>query len=114
MDLLTRLGRALSDPTRVRILVVLAQGGRFVHEMADVLELGQSTLSSHLQVLRQCGVVLAARDRRRVLYMLSEPVAPMVEALLGWQSDRLEADPRVRRDLARLAGLPRAAGRRPA
>ena len=64
MEELNQLGQAIADPTRVRILVALLQSELCVCELVDALEISQSTLSSHLQVLRQTGMV---RTRKRAV-----------------------------------------------
>lgn len=97
------LGKVLSDATRVRILVALVQSDLCVCEMVDALELGQSTLSTHLQVVRQSGLVETARRHKMVSYSLAEPARPLVEAILGSSAEALDADKRIRRDLARVA-----------
>ena len=57
----TSLGQAIVDPTRVRIIAALRRGELCVCELVDALEISQSTLSGHLQVLRQTGLVLPGR-----------------------------------------------------
>ena len=57
----TELLRLLSDPTRVRLLAVLAREELTVAELTGVTQLGQSRVSTHLGKLREAGLV---RDRR--------------------------------------------------
>lgn len=64
-------GKALADPTRVRILRLLSQSDMCVCELIDVLEVAQSTLSTHLQVLRQADVVVAERRQPWINYSLA-------------------------------------------
>ena len=59
---------AVAEPRRRHILEFLALDERSVGEIADALELGQPSVSKHLQVLRDVGLVTVRRDGRRTLY----------------------------------------------
>lgn len=70
--------RALGDPTRLRILEVLARGEQPVGQLAAALDTMQSTVSKHLQVLFQAGLVQRRREASAVIYSLSDA------GLLAW------------------------------
>ena len=59
---------AVAEPRRRRILEFLAADERAVGEIADALEFEQPSVSKHLQVLRDVGLVTMRRDGRRTLY----------------------------------------------
>ena len=59
---------AIAEPRRRDILVFLADEERSVSEIVDAIELNQPSVSKHLQVLREVGLVTARRDGRNVLY----------------------------------------------
>jgi DNA-binding transcriptional ArsR family regulator len=59
---------AVAEPRRRHILELIARDERSVGEIADALELGQPSVSKHLQVLRDVGLVTMKRDGRRTLY----------------------------------------------
>ena len=59
---------AVAEPRRRHILELIAAEERSVGEIADALELEQPSVSKHLQVLRDVGLVTARRDGRRTLY----------------------------------------------
>ena len=67
-----RVCYALSDPTRICILYVLAERGRFVNEIAEVLDAPQPTISRHLRVLRERELVHAERHGTAVCYTLAD------------------------------------------
>jgi len=59
---------AVAEPRRRHILEFIAAEERSVGEIAQVLELEQPSVSKHLQVLRNVGLVTVRRDGRRILY----------------------------------------------
>ena len=71
LQMIASRGRALADPTRVRILAVLRRGEQAVGQIARAAGTRQSTASKHLQVLHQAGLVQRRRDASTVFYSLS-------------------------------------------
>ena len=59
---------AIAEPRRRHILEFIAGEERSVTEIADALELEQPSVSKHLQVLLQVGLVTTRREGRRVMY----------------------------------------------
>jgi ArsR family transcriptional regulator, cadmium/lead-responsive transcriptional repressor len=72
-DSLERVGTALADPTRRRILLRLLEGPAHPADLAAALDVGRTNISNHLGCLRGCGLVLATRRGRQVRYELSSP-----------------------------------------
>lgn len=72
-DLLARLFHGLSDPTRVRIALLLLAGERSVSELVAALGAPQGRVSSHLMCLRWCGFVASRREGKRVYYRVTDP-----------------------------------------
>lgn len=68
-----RLGRALADPTRMRILVELLEGPTYPADLARCLDLTRSNVSNHLACLRGCGLVVAEPQGRRTRYEIADP-----------------------------------------
>lgn len=60
----------LADPNRILIIYALAEGPKNVNDIARKLELPQPTVSRHLKVLRERGIVHAAREAQNVIYSL--------------------------------------------
>jgi len=69
---LSRLGRALADPNRCRILVALLDGVSYPGQLAGQLGLSRSNVSNHLACLRGCGLVVATYEGRQVRYALAD------------------------------------------
>ncbi len=61
-DQLSRIFRALADPTRRAILERLAQGEATVSELADPFDMTLPAVSKHLKVLEQAGLITRGRD----------------------------------------------------
>jgi len=73
LEVLGRVGRALADPTRRKVLAELVSGPGYPAELASRLGTTRANLSNHLACLRDCGIVSAAADGRRVRYTLTDP-----------------------------------------
>jgi ArsR family transcriptional regulator len=71
--------QGLADPTRILILYLLADEPRYVTELAETLDIRQPTVSHHLKVLRERGLVTATREGNAVRYELRD--RRIVEAL---------------------------------
>lgn len=73
LEVMNRLGRALADPTRSRILLsLLAQPG-YPAQLARDLDLTRSNVSNHLSCLRGCGIVAAEPEGRQTRYEIADP-----------------------------------------
>ena len=72
LEVLGRVGRALADPTRQRILTELLDGPGYPAEMADAFAVSRANLSNHLACLRGCGLVTATAEGRRLRYDLAD------------------------------------------
>lgn len=66
-----RVGKALAAPKRLELLDLLAQGERSVDALAQTAGMGLSTVSMHLQLLRQAGLVRTRREGTTVHYRLA-------------------------------------------
>ena len=73
LDVLARVGHALADDTRRRILVELLAAPEHPAELADRLGLTRQNVSNHLGCLRDCGLVVGVPEGRRVRYELADP-----------------------------------------
>jgi ArsR family transcriptional regulator, arsenate/arsenite/antimonite-responsive transcriptional repressor len=108
VDRLVALGRALSDPIRVRMLSMMAEGrgccdfsdsgvpagegeeGICVCEFEDAFSMGQSKVSYHMKKLKDAGLVREERRGKWSFYSLDRQAAG---ELLGEAADRLLSSP---------------------
>lgn len=72
---------ALSDPTRRRILELLQDGDLTAGEIAEHFELSKATLSHHLAILKQAGLISSEKDGLYVHYQLNTTV---LQELMAW------------------------------
>lgn len=107
-----RVLKAASDPTRLRLLALLANGEATVGELQAILEHSQPRVSRHLRLLDEAGLVEKFRDGHWVYYRLPDtaPLAAFIDevlALAGVDDERLAGDravlERVRQNRARDA-----------
>ena len=104
MDLVRELmaiARTLGDPTRIRVMAALRNGELCVCELVDALEISQSSLSSHLQICREVGVVTTRKESRWIYYSLSARYEPLIETIFS-ELQTLGRDEQLRRDARRL------------
>ncbi|HXR49014.1 MAG TPA: metalloregulator ArsR/SmtB family transcription factor, partial [Candidatus Limnocylindrales bacterium] len=62
--------RALSDPTRLRIVALLERDELSVNELQEITRLGQSRISTHLGLLQDAALVQSRREGKRTFYKL--------------------------------------------
>ena len=84
--------KSLSDPNRVRVLKLLQGGELCVCEIQRVLNLAQSTVSKHMKVLEDAGMVNRTRQGTWILYSLangteSKYAQTMLAELNHWLDD---------------------------
>jgi DNA-binding transcriptional ArsR family regulator len=78
---------ALADPTRRRIVELLAEEERSVGEVASHFQVSRPAVSRHLRVLREAGVVNARGDAQRRIYRLDPKALGQAE---DWLARRRE------------------------
>lgn len=71
-ELVAKYFRALGEPTRLRILELLADDELSVGQIVERLSLPQPKVSNHLACLRWCGFVASRREHRVVYYRLAD------------------------------------------
>ncbi|MBI4932389.1 MAG: winged helix-turn-helix transcriptional regulator [Actinobacteria bacterium] len=72
LDVLARIGLALADDSRRRLLVALIDAPGYPAELAHALGMTRANVSNHLACLRGCGLVVAEQEGRRVRYEIAD------------------------------------------
>ena len=84
MKALIKVMKSLSDPNRVRILKLLEQKELCVCELQEALNLAQSTVSKHMKILEEAGLVDYRKKGSWIIYRLAaEQSSPYVHIMLG-------------------------------
>ena len=94
MTSVTDFAHSISDTTRWRILLLLFDEPMCVCEIADILGMPQSSVSSHVQVLRKAGLLDGEKCEKRVYYRAGETYRPLLrsmEEFLGVAPDTAKA-----------------------
>lgn len=98
----SRLLKALADETRLRLLHLIAQEELSGSEVMEILNLGQSRVSTHLNLLKEVGLVVDRRHGRRTLYSIAPgPAAALWDKVLAENQN----GPEFVADLAGLEAL---------
>jgi len=101
MNQLTNFFKILSDETRLRIVILLAQEELCVCEMCGILELSQPKVSKHLAKLRDKGFVTDERKEQFIFYSLKVEDGAIVN-LIKNIVDNIEKYPQLKTDSKRL------------
>jgi ArsR family transcriptional regulator len=95
--------KALSDPTRLRIVRLLLERELCVCELTYILGMEQSRVSHQLRILRDAGLVEDDRESRWIIYRMPEAIQRRLRPLLERPfTDDPEAGKTIRKDLAAL------------
>jgi ArsR family transcriptional regulator len=81
---MTDLFKALSDPTRRRILELLKEGDLSAGQIAEAFPIGKPSISHHLALLKAADLVQAEREGQSIIYSLNTTV---FQELLTWVYD---------------------------
>lgn len=98
-----RVFKALSEPTRLRIFMLILDKDLCVCELTYILEMSQSRISHQLRLLRDADLVEDIRDGRWIIYRIPDGVRatlkPLIEQFVG---DAMFPSRRLVQDLERL------------
>jgi len=98
-----RVFSALSDENRVRMLYALRRGELCVCQLIDLMGLSPSTVSKHLSILRDAGLLDSRKKGRWVYYRLADQtILPMIGKMASPLFQSLEKSPTVKADDKRL------------
>ncbi|AZZ42544.1 ArsR family transcriptional regulator [Acidipropionibacterium jensenii] len=98
VDAMNRLGRAMADPTRSRILLALLEAPSYPAVLARELDLTRTNVSNHLSCLRGCGIIVAEPEGRRTRYEIADPhltaaLKALVDVTLAVDDNEVCLDP---------------------
>jgi ArsR family transcriptional regulator, arsenate/arsenite/antimonite-responsive transcriptional repressor len=99
---LVRLFAALADPTRLRLLNLMAGREVCVCYFVEILKQGQPKISRHLAYLRNAGIVTARREGKWMHYSIQRPDDAAANSILDVVLANLAESPDMQADLVRL------------
>lgn len=99
----SQIAKALGDETRLRILAMLADQELCACQIIDVFELANSTISKHLSVLKQAGLLQSRKSGRWIYYTwasvkTSRADSELIHRTQHWLRQILASDPQIARD----------------
>jgi len=98
--------RALSDPSRVRILLALRRRELCVCQITELFGFAPSTMSKHLSILHHAGLIQSRKTERWVHYRLPDPPVPAaVRQALDWVHQSLAKTTEAKTDAQRLGKI---------
>ena len=108
MKKFTKVMKALSDPSRVKIAKMLQRREMCVCEIQEALGIAQSTASKHLKILEEAGLATYKKDGLWVNYTLADGSdSPYAASMIGNLRHWLEDDPEVAELTRRLPEIRR-------
>jgi ArsR family transcriptional regulator len=96
------LFRALADPTRLRLLNLIADREICVCYFVEILQMSQPKISRHLAYLRKAGIASARREGKWIHYRLAVPKDAVAASILQETLKHLREKPEMKRDVSRL------------
>lgn len=100
---LIRVSHAFADETRWRLLCLLRDVPMCVCELADILEMPQSSVSSHLQIIRRADLLESERCGKWVYYLVAPAHRPFLRRIGETFRATPEEDPTLRSDALKAA-----------
>ncbi|MFC1586097.1 ArsR/SmtB family transcription factor [Fibrobacterota bacterium] len=102
MDDFIAITRALSDPKRVRVLSALKNRELCLCQITELLNLAPSTVSKHLSILRQAGLVVSRKEERWMYYRLPPKPDAQAKNALDWAMRSVTNTQSIKRDREKL------------
>jgi ArsR family transcriptional regulator len=103
LDKQAEIFKALSDKSRLRILKMLQKKSLCVCEITEILQLATSTVSNHLSILKETGLIIDEKDKKWINYrIVANPSEPAIASALMSLNLLLEDDEMVKKDKEKL------------
>lgn len=94
--------KAVSEPNRIRILMLLMKKPLCVCEITSILGLNTSTISSHLSVLKNAGFIIDDKEGKWINYKICDEIDDYNSAVLDVISKYFSNEPQLIKDLAEI------------
>ncbi len=98
--------KALADESRVRLLLALGDRELCVCQLIELIGLAPSTVSKHMSILKQAGLVDMRKQGRWAYYRIAKEDSPMlIKTTLQWVFDSAGSSPQAKKDKASLRDI---------
>lgn len=105
MDTFISIIKAISDPNRVRALMALRIGELCVCQIIALLKLAPSTVSKHMFILKNAGLVIGRKQEKWMYYALPDKPDPQIKNALQWIISSNEKDAVIENDLKTIESI---------
>lgn len=102
---MTSMARALGDETRLRIMAMLEGQELCACQIIEVFSLANSTISRHLAVLKQAGLLQSRKSGRWIYYRWVQEVSDAQQSTQNWLSEIVAKDAQIQQDRARITEI---------
>lgn len=99
--------KAVSEPNRIRILMLLKNKPLCVCEITSILGLNTSTISSHLSILKNAGFIVDEKEGKWINYKINEQIDEYNSAILEVISNYFSDEPQLLIDLDKIENVNR-------
>ena len=103
MENAVSFSRALADPTRWRIVRLVMDNALCVCELADILEMPQSSVSSHVQVIRRAGLLESEKCEKWTYFQVHRKYRKLIGDLAKFFNTEDDSEADKKRSIQRLA-----------
>ena len=105
MENIVTFSRALADATRWRIVRLVMEDALCVCELADILEMPQSSVSSHVQIIRKAGLLESEKCEKWTYFQIHRDYRKLIQSLAKFfgESDAAVLENDAARSVQRLA-----------
>lgn len=99
--------KAVSEPNRIRILMLLKKKPLCVCEITSILKLNTSTISSHLSILKNAGFIVDEKEGKWINYKINEEIDEYNSSILEVISNYFSDEPQLLIDLNKIENVNR-------
>jgi DNA-binding transcriptional ArsR family regulator len=99
---IVRIFKALADPTRLRITLLLSRRELCVCELMYILRMEQSRVSHHMRVLRDAGIAEDVREGRWIIYRIATTGGLVEQLMTGVFRECIETSGEAKADALKL------------
>ena len=103
MNKVVEILKSLSEPTRLRALMAVANGEICLCQITKLLKLAPSTISKHMSILKHAGLVKSRKEGRWIFYSITEDIDKNEDKYIAYTTiQRLRKDNEIIKDITNI------------